>query len=152
MPEGRTSISRIIVTRSAQLPLFLEALWMLLKWDVLAKLGYATLCREMNLGISSKADLNPEDWITEVVAAVNRARRYYPKSVACLQRSVALASMLRKRGIAADLKIGIRQGPFTSHAWVEVGDRVLNDDVQQVRELYITLYEFKAMPSKPFDR
>ena len=136
-----------VVVHSFRLALLLEALWMLFKSHVLAKFGYAALRREMNMAMASNGLTNVEDTITVVVAAVDRACRYYPTSPACLQRSVALASMLRKRGIAADLKIGIRQFPFASHAWVEVGGRIIND-AQPVRELYPTLHEFKAMPYK----
>ena len=146
--EGSNNISPIIVARRVRIALILEALWMLLKSDVLATFGYSTLCQQMNLGVAGNADPNAENTIAEVAIAVHRASRCYPRSPACLQRSVALASMLRKRGIAADLKIGVQQIPFASHAWVEVAGRIIND-VQRVRDAYPPLHEFKAMPGKP---
>ena len=121
---------------------------MLLKWDVLAGFGYATLFRELNMSVFCTVDRLAEQQTTELVTAIARACRFYPKSAACLQRSVALAWMLRKRGIAADLKIGVRQFPFLSHAWVEVAGKIIND-VEQVRETYAPLHEFKAIPSQP---
>jgi hypothetical protein len=38
--------------------------------------------------------------------------------------------LLRRRGIAGDLRIGVRKeaGRFEAHAWVELGGRVLNDN------------------------
>ena len=126
--------------------LLLEALWMLLKADF-AKADYAALRRKMNFAMPSLAYPDAQRVIPLIVAAMNRARRYYPKSPACLQQSVALSWMLRRRGIPADLEIGVRQSPFESHAWVEVAGNVINDG-PRVREVYQTLHEFKAIPMR----
>jgi hypothetical protein len=47
----------------------------------------------------------------------------------CLPRSLALWWLLRRRGIAADLRIGVRKegGRFEAHAWTEWRGTVLND-------------------------
>lgn len=47
----------------------------------------------------------------------------------CLSRSVTLWWLLRRRGIANSLRIGVRlEGPvLLAHAWVEHGGRPLND-------------------------
>jgi hypothetical protein len=127
-----------------ELALFQEALWMLLRADVVARAGYPAVRRQMSIGVNRAFQADSELNIPRIVTAVARACRYYPKSVACLQRSVALTSMLRKRGIAADLKIGVRQSPFESHAWVEVDGRIIND-VESVRDTYAPLHEFKAV-------
>lgn len=50
----------------------------------------------------------------------------------CLVRSLALFSILRNRGIAAQFVIGVRSQPFAAHAWVQYGDTVLNDGAEQV--------------------
>jgi hypothetical protein len=134
-----------VTVLSKKLALVAEALWMLLKADLLARAGYAALSRQMKLALAPNALVDTGVDVQSVVAAVRRACRYYPKSPACLQRSIALTSMLRKRGIAADLQIGVKQSPFQSHAWVEVDGRVVND-VQEVREMYEPLYDFKAAP------
>jgi hypothetical protein len=131
---------------SKKVALLVEALWMLLKADVLARAGYAVLSRQMNAAIARTGQGTDGGVdIQALVAAVRRACRYYPRSPACLQRSIALTSMLRKRGVAAHLQIGVRHSPFQSHAWVEVAGRVINDD-QQVREIYKPLHEFRATP------
>jgi hypothetical protein len=55
--------------------------------------------------------------------------------ISCLDRSVLLWFMLRRRGIDSDLQLGVRtdQGYFEAHAWVEVNGEVVNDskDVRQ---------------------
>ena len=51
----------------------------------------------------------------------------YPAN--CLQRSLALWWMLRRRGIRSELQFGTRKadGRFEAHAWIEVAGVVLND-------------------------
>ncbi len=53
----------------------------------------------------------------------------------CLARSIVLVSLLKRRGIPAELRIGVRkaEGGFEAHAWVEAGGTILNDgpDVAQ---------------------
>jgi hypothetical protein len=135
------------ITDPGQLQLTLEALWFLFKADVLAKASFSGFRRQLNMALAGNAGENGDDAINAMRVAVDRACRYYPKPPACLQRSVALASMLRKRGIPADVQIGIRQSPFASHAWVEVDGSVVND-LPAVREDYPTLHEFRpATPS-----
>ena len=47
----------------------------------------------------------------------------------CLEQSLVLWCLLRRRGIAAELRIGARKEfeRFEAHAWVEVDSAVLND-------------------------
>jgi hypothetical protein len=52
---------------------------------------------------------------------MNGLGRRMPFTSTCLMRSLALWWFLRKRGIAADLVIGVnKKGSFEAHAWVEV--------------------------------
>jgi hypothetical protein len=47
----------------------------------------------------------------------------------CLHRSLAVWWLLRRQGIASELRIGVRmeQGRFEAHAWVERAGVALND-------------------------
>jgi hypothetical protein len=55
-----------------------------------------------------------------VVAAVERAGRYVPGGT-CLAQSLGLTWMLRTRGIAAHVRVGVQTDRgFHAHAWVEV--------------------------------
>jgi hypothetical protein len=57
------------------------------------------------------------------------AARYVPGGASCLVRSLALLALLRRAGVAAELRIGIgntRPG-LEAHAWVEVDGRPVND-------------------------
>jgi len=52
----------------------------------------------------------------------------------CLTRSIALASRLFAQGVSAELMLGVQLRPFAAHAWVQAGDRLLNDRVDVVRD------------------
>jgi hypothetical protein len=49
------------------------------------------------------------------------ACRYSPIPSTCLERSLALWWLLGRKGIATQLRIGVRKdaGKFAAHAWVE---------------------------------
>ena len=61
---------------------------------------------------------------------VESASRHHLRPMTCLTRSLALQALLRRQGIEADLRIGVRRedGLLHAHAWVEhagvpVGER-----------------------------
>jgi hypothetical protein len=66
----------------------------------------------------------------QIVWAVDEACVWYVKRAPCLQRSAVATRLLRRHGVPAELVIGYRPIPFESHAWVEVGGRVVNDRPQ----------------------
>jgi hypothetical protein len=70
---------------------------------------------------------------------VDLAARHGVYPANCLQRSLTLLWMLRRRGIQSDLRFGTRKagGRFEAHAWIEVEGVVLNDD-DDVRLCYTT--------------
>jgi len=63
----------------------------------------------------------------ELSHTVDLACVLYFKPVLCLQRSAALTVLLRRSGWKAEMVIGAQLLPFLSHAWVEVGGRIVND-------------------------
>ena len=63
----------------------------------------------------------------ELSHAIDLACVLYFKPVLCLQRSAALALLLRRHGIEAEMVIGAQLLPFLAHAWVEVGGDAIND-------------------------
>jgi hypothetical protein len=67
------------------------------------------------------------DSVERICAAIDMACIWYWKEALCLQRSAAMAYLLKKLGVPAQLVIGARQMPFRAHAWVEVDGRVVND-------------------------
>lgn len=63
--------------------------------------------------------------------AVVRAARLLPFECNCLLRSVTLEYLLNRRGIACELRFGVREDvnapEFEAHAWVECHGRPLAD-------------------------
>lgn len=103
-----------------------EALWELLRHDILlATGGFALVRSALPRPAAGKA---PAEEDTRLVCdAVNWAAALYWKPVLCLQGAMVTARMLRRRGFAAEVVIGCRPEPFFSHAWVEMDGRVVND-------------------------
>jgi hypothetical protein len=70
---------------------------------------------------------------------VDRVGGLYPLDATCLKKSLVLLRVLRRRGHAAELRLGVRRrdGAFASHAWVECGGHRLLDDGEA--ELFATM-------------
>lgn len=57
--------------------------------------------------------------IGDRIAAIERAGRYVPGAT-CLATSLALAWILRGRGVPAEIRVGVKTvDGFSAHAWVE---------------------------------
>ena len=67
------------------------------------------------------------------------AAAFFPGRAICLEQSVALYLLLRRRGVEAVLRSGAQPYPFQAHAWVEV-------DGQPVLEKADDLVRFVAFP------
>jgi len=107
--------------------LLLEAYFSLLRFDLyLRKKSFATILDIVrSCPVSVKAP--PDGTIEQTTRAVDLAVLLYWKKLLCLERSVVLLALLRRRGVPAELVIGAKQLPFRAHAWVEVRGVVVND-------------------------
>jgi Transglutaminase-like superfamily len=67
--------------------------------------------------------------IARIQEAVSRHLIWH---ASCLEQSLVLWWQLRRRGIAAEMRIGARKqaGRFEAHAWVELGNVILNDSAE----------------------
>ena len=68
---------------------------------------------------------------------VAMACRRHALCSSCLPRTVVLWTLLQRRGIGADVRIGVRyntQDQFESHAWLEWNGEVLNDAADVARQ------------------
>ena len=110
----------------------------LVAFDLALRLGFARAHDWIRSRPARPSPRTAPSAIEDVVWAVDEACVWYVKPAVCLQRSAVLAWLLRRHGVAASLVIGYRAMPFESHAWVEVGDRVVNDR-QQYRQAFVVL-------------
>lgn len=57
-----------------------------------------------------------------VAWAIAAASRRMPWRTECLEQAIAAKAMLRRRGIASTLYLGMLRDPVAAHAWLRVGD------------------------------
>ena len=79
-------------------------------------------------------DLTPgrSDEIAAVARRFAGLLPWVPFQGDCLFRALLLQAVLRRRGIAATLVVGVQTWPFEAHAWVQAGDLVLDDGIDHV--------------------
>ena len=67
--------------------------------------------------------------VLALAEAVNIAARHTPFHATCLTRSLLLCWLLRRHGVASELRIGVNlsSGTLQAHAWVECAGRPVND-------------------------
>ena len=65
-----------------------------------------------------------------IARIVRLAATYGPYRANCLPRAVVLWTLLRRRGLAPDIRIGVRRTGerLDAHAWVEIDGRPLDDN------------------------
>lgn len=68
--------------------------------------------------------------ISALVRAIDLVVRVHDN---CLVRSLSIARLLGARGLAIDLVFGVKLEPFAAHCWVQSGDVVVNDRLDNVR-------------------
>lgn len=71
--------------------------------------------------------------------AVAIAAAFFPGRAICLEQSVALYVLLRRRGVAASLRIGVQPYPFQAHAWIELNGQPVFENADE-------LVKFVAFP------
>lgn len=77
-----------------------------------------------------------------LVSAVDSASTLFPCRVLCLQRSLAIVMLCRRRGVLAYAVLGTRPRPFVAHAWVEHDSAVLGDDADRISRWYTVVTRF----------
>lgn len=81
-------------------------------------------------GVGATPSALDADSAAAVSAVVDAGLGILPMRATCLRRSVTLLRELRRLQHTATLHIGVRHrnGAIQAHAWVQVGDVVVNDD------------------------
>jgi hypothetical protein len=82
--------------------------------------------------------------VQALAEAVNIAARHTPFHATCLTRSLLLCWLLKRRGVASELRIGVNlaSGTLQAHAWVECAGSPVNDRADIADE-------FKPFASQP---
>ncbi len=68
-----------------------------------------------------------------MVRAFENARLLRTAADRCLARSIALAGCLAAKGDRSMVVLGVTSPPFSAHCWVQQGEFVLNDTIEEVQ-------------------
>lgn len=71
--------------------------------------------------------------VHQIEYAVAVAAALYPGRALCLERSLVLYYLLRRRGMAVTYCQGVQPYPFLAHAWVEYRGQPVNDVLEHVQ-------------------
>ena len=79
--------------------------------------------------------------VLPIAERLARAAVVYPGRALCLEQSLALFVLLQRRGIAAELRLGVQPYPFNAHAWVELDGQPVNETWETIRQ-FVPMQEF----------
>ena len=102
---------------------------------MLIVLGFARTLRVLQSLVRDRATSAEPDSATlnASARAVVAAAILIPGRIECLEQSLALWYLLRRRHVDAELTFGMRQFPFGAHAWVTYRGEPLNEDREALR-------------------
>lgn len=135
-----------------KLALVLETLLIFLALDVILsrwpfEKTYRSIMPRLRPPSPPASDSFSEEIVAQITGAVATATRYYyRRKEDCLPRSFALCRLLRREGLPAELCLGVRQFPFSAHAWVECQGQLIDDSPQRISR-YRLLARLKAFTS-----
>lgn len=101
----------------------------LLRRRHIAKIAAHVIRRKANRPV----ELNLDD-LRRQLAIFRRLRPWYPRSYLCLWDSLALLEFLAARRHFPDWIYGVQVEPFGAHCWLQVGDKVLNEDTEYAQQ------------------
>lgn len=76
---------------------------------------------------------NAQEHLRRIVAGFAALRLLVPEAGRCLIRGLAVHAACCREGIPARLVLGVQLHPFQAHAWVQLDDKVVVGDFEQVR-------------------
>lgn len=97
--------------------------------------GLRRTVRGMRRIVGDRAGTVRPGLITDAAHAVATAAAFYPGRAQCLEQSLVLYWVLRRRGVEARLRVGVQPFPFTAHAWVEHNGHPINEQEDFVTQL-----------------
>lgn len=92
-------------------------------------IGFDTLVKRLGRARRSLGRQGPVDG-EQAARLVEAASRFYPFELTCLKKSLVLFWIFRRRGLPAELCIGVKKevgGEPEAHAWIQCGGRLLLD-------------------------
>jgi|SRR5581483_9238522 len=98
--------------------------------------GFGPTLTSMKRFVEGSRSISPhKSDVDRIARRVALAGAIFPGRAHCLELSMALYYLLRKRGAPAELYIGVRPTKFVAHAWVESDGRPLNQASELLRSM-----------------
>lgn len=138
-PRRPGRLRRFVALRRAERWRWLEAWWSI----IVAEIGLRTASRKLLRRALDVEDGREDPSLAMPIAqSVTSAAAHHLWTVTCLPRALALWRMLRRRGIPARVRIGVRRDETTlaAHAWVEVGGRPVGEP-EAIDQRFLPLVE-----------
>jgi transglutaminase-like putative cysteine protease len=122
--------------RGPRAPSFLTSFATIALTDLaLRRLGFArSVALARRFGKPRRAENDRPELTDKVCRRLALAAVFYPGRARCLEQSLALYVLLRRRGVPVRLRLGVQPYPFNAHAWVELNGAPLNERVETVRQ------------------
>lgn len=123
-------LGRLLALTPRDVALLAEAWLTLLWWRIVVQLRGSWAFRKALSAPLTCADTYADDAIGRIAALLGIASRHHFVNLTCFHRSLALCTLLRRRRIAAAVRVTVwKKGnvDITGHAWVEVDGKVVGD-------------------------
>lgn len=96
-------------------------------------------------GVESPSDISEENRIIagSVAKSIRRTTRYSPWRVTCFAKGIAAKYLLKRKGIASTLYLGIAKdgvNKLTAHAWLRCGSVIITGKEEMNRFTTITFF------------
>ena len=118
----------------------LRCLIVLLLCDVaLRTAGYARTLRVARRLAGDRTGAAGDDVVRKTLHNILVATALYPGRSKCLEQAMAGFVLLRRRGAAVQIRLGVQPYPFTAHAWLDL-------DGMPLTELPEVVAHFALMP------
>lgn len=117
------------------LPEVARAMWMQRRVErKLARDGFASMLGDLCKAVNSRPARSDiaGDAAQKTISAFHHSKLVRTAADRCLPRSIALVLCLAARHVRAHIVIGVRIAPFGAHCWVQAGNEVLNESVEEV--------------------
>ncbi|MED4534205.1 lasso peptide biosynthesis B2 protein [Metabacillus fastidiosus] len=103
---------------------------------------YDNYLSENSISPPKLRDLSEKDmsFIEMILEVVEKNCFHFFGNARCLHRSLVSYHIFREKDIPIDLVIGIMKKPFTSHAWLEFNNQVINDFPETIKDLRIQFH------------
>ncbi|WP_459866113.1 lasso peptide biosynthesis B2 protein [Endothiovibrio diazotrophicus] len=132
-PHGKGRLQRFLARSAEERWLLLEAAgWLAISRLAVRWLPFRWIAPRLGRHMAATPDTaegEDEALLRQVAWAVAAAARHVPWEAVCLPRAMAAKAMLRRRGVASTLYLGVAGGTeMAAHAWLRAGSRVVTGD------------------------